>query len=149
MRWLSARGSRETRYRLRARWVSSRSMPARACESPAHRSLNTRIHESMRSRTWRYFWGMLFSRMSIYAYGIAGSITTALQLVFLVLEGVNLSSIPQRTQVLPAFVELWIETLLPFWIGEITTYNFVIVGFNIFIALTFLLLWTDRYSRTF
>lgn len=52
-------------------------------------------------------------------------------------------------EMLPAFVELWIETLIPVWVGEITTYNIGIVGFNIFIAFIIILLWTDRYSKTY
>lgn len=99
----------------------------------------------MRSQSWRYFLGSLFSRQAIYAYGIAGVFTTVGQLL-LVWVG-PFSGVPRRTEVLPVVLEAYIETLLPLWIPPITPWNVMIFLLNVLIALWVLLVWTDRYDR--
>lgn len=101
----------------------------------------------MRRRTQSYFFGILFSRLSIYAYGIAGTITTGLQLLLLWFG--YFSDVPRRAENLPVFIDLFIETMLPVWIGTITPWNVLMVVLNLFLALFILLIWTDRYDRSY
>lgn len=100
----------------------------------------------MRMRSVNYFLGSLFSRQAIFAYGIAGSITTAGQLL-LVAMGV-FSGIPQRTEALPAVIELYIETLLPLWIPPITSWNVFVLLANGVIGIWILLVWTLNYEKS-
>jgi hypothetical protein len=101
----------------------------------------------MRTRTVNYFWGSLFSRQALYAYGIAGGITTAGQLLLVWLD--IFSSVPQRTEMLPVVVEIYIETLLPLWIPPITGWNVLIFLINIVLSLWILAFWTVNYWRSF
>lgn len=101
----------------------------------------------MRNRSINYFLGSLFSRQAIYAYGIAGGITTAGQLLLLWLD--VFSGVPQRTETLPVVVEMYIETLIPLWIPPITPWNALIFFLNIILALWVLLWWTLNYERSF
>lgn len=100
----------------------------------------------MRARTLNYFFGILFSRQTIYAYGIAAGITTAGQLLLI---SQRILEMPNQTETLPGFIEMYIETLLPVWIGTITPWNALIILINI--TLTFLILakWTANYSRSY
>lgn len=101
----------------------------------------------MRQRSINYFFGSLFSRQAIYAYGIAGGITTAFQLLLLWTD--FFTEIPTRTESLPVFVELYIETLIPLWIPPITPWNVAMLFVNVFIMLMVLAQWTINYDRGF
>lgn len=100
----------------------------------------------MRPRTINYFLGSLFSRQAFYAYGIAGGVTTAGQLLLIWL-GV-FSGMPNRTEALPMVVEAYIETLLPLWIPPITEWNALVLLANITLALWILFCWTVNYGRS-
>lgn len=91
--------------------------------------------------------GNLLSRQFIFAYGIAGSITTMGQLLLLWLD--YFEGIPTRTEQLPIFIELYIETLIPLWIPPITGWNTFIFILNVAFALWILLYWTIKYDRSF
>lgn len=99
----------------------------------------------MRQQSVNYFWGSVFSIQSIYAYGIAGSISTAFQMV-LVWAGV-FTGVPTRTDSLPILVELYLETLIPLWIPPITGWNAIIFLLNVIIAVWILFTWTVNYDR--
>lgn len=101
----------------------------------------------MRTRTVNYFFGSLLSRQAILAYGIAGSITTGFQLVLLWIGW--FTRVPKQTESLPIFVEVYIETLLPVWIGTITPWNIAMVICNIILALGILGHWTLNYGNSF
>jgi len=75
----------------------------------------------MKQRSINYFFGSLYSRQAIWAYGIAGGVTTTFQLVLLYLDFFSVSPSQMRTERLPVFIELYIETLLPLWIPPITS----------------------------
>ena len=100
----------------------------------------------MRQRSINYFLGSLFSRQVFYAYAIAGGIATLLQMALIWMN--VFSGIPRRTEQLPVFVELYIETLVPLWIPPITAWNIFIFIINCFIALWILLSWTMNYERS-
>lgn len=100
----------------------------------------------MRTRSINYFLGSLFSRQAIFAYGIAGSITTAGQLL-LVSIGV-FSGIPQQTEAIPVVIELYIETLIPLWVSPVTPWNLFVLLVNIIIGLWIVLLWTLNYESS-
>lgn len=72
----------------------------------------------MRQRSANYFFGSLFSSQFFLVYGIAGAFTTTFQLLLLYID--VFSGMPRRTESLPIFIEMYIETLLPVWIGHIT-----------------------------
>lgn len=101
----------------------------------------------MRQRSVNYFFGSLFSRQAIFAYGIAGGVTTVFQL--LLLTGDFFGSMPTRTDTLPIFVELYIETLLPLWIPPITGWNIAMLIVNVMVMLLILGWWTAKYDRAF
>lgn len=86
----------------------------------------------MRQQSISYFFGSLFSKQALYAYGIAGAFTTTGQLLLIWL-GV-FSGVPQRIDALPVFIEVYIETLLPLWIPPITGWNVLIFLVNIALA---------------
>lgn len=100
----------------------------------------------MRDQSVRYFIGSLFSRQVLYAYAIAGGFTTSGQLVMLWVG--KMAQIPQRTEVLPVFIELYIETLLPLWIPPVTSWNILLFLINIVIVFWILLSWTISYDRS-
>lgn len=100
----------------------------------------------MKPRTVNYFLGTLFSQQALYAYGIAGGVTTAGQLL-LVWLGV-FTGIPQRTEALPVIIEVYIETLLPLWIPPITGWNALVFFMNILFAVWFLAYWSVNYGRS-
>lgn len=93
------------------------------------------------------FFRSLFSRQVIYAYGIASGITTAFQLLHLWTD--FFSGITTRTESLPVFVELYIETLLPLWIPPITSWNATMLFMNVLLMLMILAQWTINYDRAF
>ncbi|SIR71405.1 hypothetical protein SAMN05421752_1028 [Natronorubrum thiooxidans] len=101
----------------------------------------------MRQGSINYFFGSLFSRQAIYAYGIAGGITTVFQL--LLLWANYFTEVPTRTESFPVFVELYIETLLPLWIPPITPWNAAMLLTNAFLMLMILAQWTINYDRAF
>jgi len=100
----------------------------------------------MRARTLNYFLGSLLSRQVIYAYGIAGGITTAIQLLLITNEYLIYTP---RSESLPIFLDLYIETLLPLWAGGISTVNVVVFITNVIIALLILLKWTANYAASY
>lgn len=112
-------------------------------------ALTARYEEKllMRARTLNYFFGSLFSRQIVFAYGIAGGITTAIQLGLLWVN--YFSNVPNRHDSIPLFLDIYIETLLPIWIGEITAYNVGVVLINLLIALMILLVWTANYAASY
>lgn len=99
----------------------------------------------MRQRSVNYFVGSLFSRQIIYAYAIAGGITTLFQMGLIWMN--VFSGVPQRTEQLPVLVELYVETLIPLWIPPITAWNAFIFTINCLIALWILFSWTMSYDR--
>lgn len=101
----------------------------------------------MRTRSVNYFVGSLLSRQVFVAYGIAGSITTLGQQL-LIWFGV-FGGIPTRTERLPEFIELYIETLIPIWIPPVTGWNVFIFLLNAAITLWLLLYWTMKYDRSY
>jgi hypothetical protein len=101
----------------------------------------------MRQRSINYFFGSLFSRQFVYAYGIAAGGTALFQQSLIWLG--YFSGAPTRVESFPVFVELYIETLLPIWIGGVTNWNILMIITNVFLASLILLLWTARYSRTY
>ena len=100
----------------------------------------------MRDQSYRYFMGSFFSRQAIFAYGIAGGVTTAGQLILIWLG--RFSGVPQRTEVVPVIIELYIETLIPLWVPPITSWNVVVLILNLVIALWVLFLWTANYDKS-
>lgn len=117
------------------------------CLEDRRQKARDHVEETMRTRTVNYFLGSLFSRQALYAYGIAGGITTAGQLLLVWLD--VFSSVPQRTEMLPVVVEIYIETLLPLWIPPITGWNILIFLINIVLGLWILASWTVNYGRSF
>jgi hypothetical protein len=101
----------------------------------------------MRARTANYFIGSLFSKQSIFAYGIAAAVTTAGQ--FLLVWGGLFSGIPQRTEAIPRFIELYIETVMPLWIPPITAWNIAIFLLNVLISIGILVNWTLNYDESY
>jgi hypothetical protein len=100
----------------------------------------------MRARTVNYFVGSLFSVQAIYAYGIAGGITTALQGI-LIWRDVLLFKAASAD--LPLLLELYIETLIPIWIPPVTPWNVMILGVNICLALMIIGNWAMKYSQSY
>jgi len=101
----------------------------------------------MRQRTKRHFRGSLFSRQIIYAYGIAAGFTAAFQQLLVIYN--YFASIPQNYETLPVFIELYVETLYPMWIGGITAWNIYMIFLNLCLAVILLAVWTARYAETF
>lgn len=101
----------------------------------------------MRQRSINYFFGSLFSVQAIYAYGIAGTVTTTGQLLLIYPD--IFSAVPQQTAALPMFIELYIETLLPLWIPPITGWNILVFLVNIVLALWLIASWTPSYEQSF
>jgi hypothetical protein len=101
----------------------------------------------MRTRSVNYFIGSLLSRQVLVAYGIAGSVTTVGQQLLLWLG--FFGDITTRTERLPVFLELYIETLFPLWIPPVTGWNVLIFCLNTAITLWLLLYWTMKYDRSF
>lgn len=99
----------------------------------------------MRSKSIRYFIGSLFSRQALYAYGIAGGITTAGQLVMLWVG--RISPVSQQSG-LPMLIELYIETLIPLWVPPVTPLDTFIFFLNVVIALWVLLSWTISFDQS-
>lgn len=100
----------------------------------------------MRQRSVNYLLGSLFSRQALYAYGIAGGVTTTIQLL-LIWVGV-FSVIPQKSEYLPVFVEIYIETLFPLWIPPITGWNIFMFLVNIVVVFWILVSWTLNYEKS-
>lgn len=101
----------------------------------------------MRKNTMDYFLGMLFSKMLFIAYGTASGITTVLQLFLIYQDHMRFDKPLDRVGYLPEFVEVYIETLFPVWIGSITTWNLVMILFNIVLALLILMFWALSYDQ--
>lgn len=100
----------------------------------------------MRRQSANYFWGSLFSKQALYAYGIAGAVTTTGQVLLVWLR--VFSGVPQRLDALPMILEVYIETLIPLWIPPITGWNILIFLLNAGLTIWILLSWTFRYERS-
>ena len=99
----------------------------------------------MRSQSVRYFVGSLLSRQALYAYAMAGGLTTGVQL--LMISG-EVPRVALRTEQLPVIVELYMDTLIPLWIPPITSLDIVVVLINVIISVWILLYWTIRYEQS-
>lgn len=99
----------------------------------------------MRDQSIRYFIGSLLSRQVLYAYAMAGGLTTGVQL--LMISG-DVPRAVLRTEQLPVIVELYIDTLIPLWIPPITSVDIVVVLTNVVITVWILLYWTVRYEQS-
>lgn len=95
-------------------------------------------------RTLNYFIGMLFSRMSIYAYGIGSSVTTAIFYVGFVLDMVTMET--RAWENTPVILEMFLRILIPFWVPPITWGNILAFLMNIYFGFMVLLYWTYRYD---
>lgn len=95
-------------------------------------------------RTSKYFFGMLFSRMSIYAYGIGSTITTTM---FYLLYLGDLLRIQTRVfDAYPVIVELFLRVVVPLWVPPITKGNVLAFLMNVFFGVLVLLYWTAKYD---
>ena len=99
----------------------------------------------MRNQSIRYFIGSLLSRQALYAYAMAGGLTTGVQLL-MISEEIPRAAL--RTEQLPVVVELYIDTLIPLWIPPITSLDIVVVLINVVITVWILLYWTIRYEQS-
>lgn len=99
----------------------------------------------MRNQSIRYFIGSLLSRQALYAYAMAGGLTTGVQM--LMISG-EIPRTALRTERLPVVVELYIDTLIPLWIPPITSLDIVVVLINVIITVWILLYWTIRYEQS-
>ena len=95
-------------------------------------------------RAANYFIGMLFSRMSIYAYGIGSSVTTA---IFYLLYLEDILRIHTRVfEAAPLILELFLRVAFPFWVPPITRGNVLAFLLNVFFGFIVLLYWTAKYD---
>lgn len=101
----------------------------------------------MRQSSINYFWGSLISRQSFFAYGIAAGFTTGLQLLMVTLDVFRLPS--DFGQQIHWLVLMYLETLLPVWYGDLTTYNILMVLINLFFAVLILMWWTAKYDSSY
>jgi len=86
---------------------------------------------------------MLTSRMAIYAYGIGGSITTALYALSIYFDVVVVQT--RLEERLPLILEMYIRVLIPLWIPPIRSIDVLTFNANVFFGLYTLLYWTSRY----
>jgi hypothetical protein len=100
----------------------------------------------MYKKRYEYLRDFLFSRMWIYAYVIAGTVTTTLQFLWLPQSVFEMTA--WRTETLPMVVEVYIETLFPIWIGGITSLNRTVVAWNLVLAHSLLFMWAISEYRS-
>jgi hypothetical protein len=82
--------------------------------------------------------------MSIYAYGIGSSLTTAIFYIGFLNDVVTMET---RVWVNEAvFVEMFFRVLIPFWVPPITLGNILAFMMNIFFGFMVLLYWTAKYD---
>ena len=94
-------------------------------------------------RTLNYFVGMLFSRMSIFAYGIGSSITTVFFYALLLADFMSFET--RLVENLPAVIELYLRVAIPLWVPPITSIDASVFLVNCTFALMRLLHWTANY----
>lgn len=97
----------------------------------------------MMERGERYFWDIFTSRMSVYAYGIGSSITTAIMLYGLYAGWATMEN--RVAEGIPVFIEAYFRILIPFWMPPIQASDFLILLMNLFFTVVVLLHWTARY----
>lgn len=95
-------------------------------------------------RAANYFIGMLFSRMSIYAYGIGSSVTTAIYYVLYLGDILRIDT--RAFDGFPLVVELFLRVAIPLWVPPITRGNILAFVLNIGFGVLVLLYWTVKYD---
>lgn len=102
----------------------------------------------MRQSSVNYLFGSLFSRQFwwaiVQAYAFSGGVTTGFQIILIQFDILAFTNLPRSSDELLYYVDLYIETVLPMWVGEISRWNVVLLISN---AFSFLILfsWTMKY----
>ncbi len=91
-----------------------------------------------------YFFGMLFSRMAIYAYLAGSGITTGLLYIGTVLNVVSIQT--RLAESLPLFIEIYARVMIPLWVPPITQTDITAFAFNVFFGVIVLMYWTVKYT---
>lgn len=100
--------------------------------------------QSMTDYFTRHFLGSLFSIQFVWAYGIAASIMTGAQLLLLFSGRFVM---PDTKHELPVIAQIFVETLIPWYIPPITSFNIAVVLLNLFLAILILAVWSSRFDR--